>query len=308
MVSIIIPCFNSSRWLKECLSSAAGQTYKNIEIIVVDDGSTDESRTIIENFQASDARFKYFYKSNGGHSSARNYGMQKSSGDFYLFLDADDILETDAIEGLLNQMVKNNADGVLGDWIDFKENGTEILQSTEFEVPEDGLASWILKGNVVSAALIKKNIYRWNESLKVNEGVYYFFDYFSENTKMVHLPKVVTRIRQHTSPNRVTVMHKHFHPLERFEMYLHFKRTLAEKKALNFHRKAALDYHMLTYLYQAKMQKIKFSNSLYAELPDMNLKKIKRYHRFGLSGFAQFLGPKNGLRLFYYINSLLGRL
>ena len=90
IVSIIIPIYNAERYLQECLESIRVQSYKDFEVILVDDGSTDKSASICNAFVEIDKRFHYYHKTNGGVSSARNAGLEKASGDWIAFIDADD--------------------------------------------------------------------------------------------------------------------------------------------------------------------------------------------------------------------------
>ena len=100
-VSIIIPIYNAERYLQECLESIRVQSYKDFEVILVDDGSTDSSASICKAFAESDNRFLYFYKENGGVSSARNAGLEKASGDWIAFIDADDWVSPHYLQTLL---------------------------------------------------------------------------------------------------------------------------------------------------------------------------------------------------------------
>lgn len=103
LVSVIIPCFNQGRFLAEAVASVQKQAYPNIEIIVVDDGSTDHTRLVA----ASQANVKYFYQPNAGLSAARNYGVSRSNGLFLVFLDADDVLYPEAIGCNLRYLLQN---------------------------------------------------------------------------------------------------------------------------------------------------------------------------------------------------------
>ncbi|SDL41412.1 hypothetical protein SAMN04488034_10424 [Salinimicrobium catena] len=91
-VSVIVPCFNQASFLDDALKSVIQQTYKNWECIIVDDGSTDETKQVGKRWSERDQRFKYFFKRNGGLSSARNYGLDRAKGSFIQFLDSDDII------------------------------------------------------------------------------------------------------------------------------------------------------------------------------------------------------------------------
>ena len=86
MISIIIPAYNAADYLAQTIESVLNQTYSDFELILIDDGSTDRTREIIKDYQCKDARIKYFYKENGGVSSARNLGLQKANGDFVVIL------------------------------------------------------------------------------------------------------------------------------------------------------------------------------------------------------------------------------
>ena len=92
LVSIIIPTYNYAHYLPETLNSVLNQTFQNWECIIVDDGSTDDTHTVVAQFAQNDSRFFYYYKANGGLSDARNYGIAKSRGEFLLFLDSDDLI------------------------------------------------------------------------------------------------------------------------------------------------------------------------------------------------------------------------
>ena len=87
LISVIVPCYNQAQYLDECLQSVLNQTYQNWECIIVNDGSPDNTHEIAESYCRKDARFKYFYKENGGLSSARNAGISISNGEFIQFLD-----------------------------------------------------------------------------------------------------------------------------------------------------------------------------------------------------------------------------
>ncbi len=102
LVSVIIPVYNSERYLEECLRSVCGQTYQNLEIVAVNDGSTDSSLKILENWRKKDSRIKIITRENGGQSAARNTGIKTCRGNVVTFVDSDDLLWEKGIESLLN--------------------------------------------------------------------------------------------------------------------------------------------------------------------------------------------------------------
>ena len=114
LVSVIIPVCNTESYLAECLDSAVNQTYRNLQIIPVDDGSTDRSLEIMQSFAARDKRVAVLSQPNRGVSAARNAGLRVARGDYVFFVDSDDTVRTDAVETLCRQAVKTGADIVLG--------------------------------------------------------------------------------------------------------------------------------------------------------------------------------------------------
>lgn len=116
-ISIIIPVYNSEQYLENCLNSIIAQTYKQLEIICVDDDSTDDSLVILEKYAAIDDRIKVIHKKNEGVSIARNTGLDNANGDFVLFVDSDDWIENTTCEIALQNLVEQNTDLVLWSYI-----------------------------------------------------------------------------------------------------------------------------------------------------------------------------------------------
>ena len=109
-ISVIVPIYNVEKYLRKCLNSIISQTYKNIEIILVDDGSTDSSGKIIDEFKINDNRILVIHKQNGGLSDARNEGIKKASGKYIAFIDSDDFINEMMLEMLIKNIEKYNAD------------------------------------------------------------------------------------------------------------------------------------------------------------------------------------------------------
>lgn len=110
MVSVVVPIYNVEAFLRRALDSILSQTCKDWEAILVDDGSTDSSGRIAEEYAESDRRFQVIHKANGGQSEARNVGLQHARGEFLLFLDADDFLHPQLMELCLQAMLRDNCD------------------------------------------------------------------------------------------------------------------------------------------------------------------------------------------------------
>ena len=129
LVSIIIPVYNSEAFLDKCIQSAINQSYKNIEVILVDDGSIDSSGEICDNYSSIDNRVKTIHKNNGGLVSSRKTGLKASNGEYVLYIDGDDWIELNLIENYVNQVTKFNADVVVSSHIVNLEGREDILMN-----------------------------------------------------------------------------------------------------------------------------------------------------------------------------------
>lgn len=115
LISVIVPVYNVKSFLELCINSIVGQTYDNLEIIIVDDGSTDGSATLCDNLERLDDRIVVFHKKNGGLSDARNFGIERAKGDFFAFIDSDDVLHKDFFTELIKSQRETDADIVACD-------------------------------------------------------------------------------------------------------------------------------------------------------------------------------------------------
>ena len=110
LISVVIPVYNVEQYLPKCIESIMNQTYKNLEIILVNDGSTDGSQKICEEYKSIDNRIKIINKENGGLSDARNVGIDNSSGNYITFIDSDDYIDDDYVYTLYKSLISYNAD------------------------------------------------------------------------------------------------------------------------------------------------------------------------------------------------------
>jgi glycosyltransferase involved in cell wall biosynthesis len=129
LVSIIVPIYNSEAFLDKLIQSTINQTYKNIEIILVNDGSIDTSGKICDDYAAVDSRIKTIHKSNGGLVNSRKVGLKASTGEYILYIDGDDWIELDLVEHYVNQVIKFNADVVISPHIVNLEGREDILMN-----------------------------------------------------------------------------------------------------------------------------------------------------------------------------------
>ncbi len=116
IISIIVPVYNAEKYIRRCVDSIIAQTYHNLNIILVNDGSTDNSGSICEQYAKEDNRIQVIHKQNGGVSSARQKGLEVSQGDYVIHVDPDDWIEPNEIEDLYNKAIADNADMVICDY------------------------------------------------------------------------------------------------------------------------------------------------------------------------------------------------
>lgn len=121
LISVVIPVYNVENYLRECLDSIINQNYKNLQIILVDDGSTDDSSYICDEYGNKDKRIEVYHKENGGLSDARNYGMAMAKGDWILFVDSDDYLLKEACSRLMQLALSSDAEMAVCDVCKFED-------------------------------------------------------------------------------------------------------------------------------------------------------------------------------------------
>ena len=126
-VSIIVPVYNTAKYLSMCIESLINQTLKDIEIILINDGSTDESESIIKKYK--DKRIKYIFKKNEGIGKTRNLGIEKTNGEYLAFIDSDDYIEPNFCEVMYNKAIKDECDIVI---CDYYKDINERLEEVKF--------------------------------------------------------------------------------------------------------------------------------------------------------------------------------
>lgn len=129
LISIIVPVYNVEDYLRRCLSSIINQTYLNIEIIVINDGSTDGSLKICEEFIKLDSRMRLYTKKNGGLSSARNFGLEKVLGEYIIFVDSDDYVTKDYVSNLYIAISNKNSDIAVSRFVEINEDQKIALKN-----------------------------------------------------------------------------------------------------------------------------------------------------------------------------------
>lgn len=128
LISVVVPIYNVEKYIENCIKSIINQTYDNLEIILVDDGSKDNCGKICDEYATKDNRIKVMHKENGGLSDARNCGLEISNGKYVIFIDSDDWIEKNMIELLYSNIIKANADISICEFVEEDEQGKVVSQ------------------------------------------------------------------------------------------------------------------------------------------------------------------------------------
>lgn len=166
-ISVIIPVYNTEKYLRECLDSVLAQTFTDFEVLVINDGSTDSSGKICDEYAEKDSRIKVFHKENGGVSSARNLGLDHAKGEWICFVDSDDEVLEDALQNYVDSIKSTDADIIISNYIVKYEKGIENsvklgLNTSDLQNNDlikdiiDGKIHGSLCNKIVKADILKK--------------------------------------------------------------------------------------------------------------------------------------------------------
>ena len=316
-VSIIVPVYNVELYLKECLNSLIKQTYKAFEIILIDDGSTDLSGKICDDYKLKDNRIKVIHKKNGGVSSARNLGLSSSKGEYILFVDSDDYVEKDYIKTLVKE--SNNCDLVccsyytefLNKKINNKICNKSIVINTieaQEKIYNQDSFSGFLWNKLFKKDIIDSNKLKFNESIHMCEDQLFIVQYLLKVNSIKLIPNMLYHYRMRKgsivwnngSKKRLTVFDSYKLVNQIYNKNninnIFFKKSLYEelihnKKKFNI-KKFLLDNNISLKLIKKEVvnsnkisnkQKIKFLIKIY--LPNMymcyinvKLRKLKQFN------------------------------
>lgn len=187
LVSIIIPAYNCEKYIGKCIEDIVNQSYKNIEVIIINDGSLDKTEKIINKYIELDDRIKYFKQENSGPSVARNNGIEKSTGKYLIFIDADDNVCKFYVEKLLNEIINKNYDIACCGYIDRSKygivklndfwNGNDELDKQEFLSCVCNGVGGVLWSKIFKRDIIIKNNIRMNADIFMCEDLIFILEY-----------------------------------------------------------------------------------------------------------------------------------
>ena len=181
LISVIVPVYNSEQTLHRCIDSILGQTYRNFELLLINDGSKDRSGEICDEYARKDSRVKVFHKENGGVSSARNLGLDNAKGEWITFIDSDDSVEESFLESLYSfgsgslKICNFNGDGQK----DYSEECSNVETSLVITKLLDDNLIWTPWGKLFSSAIINDHNLRFDTKLKLGEDTLFCWEYLS---------------------------------------------------------------------------------------------------------------------------------
>lgn len=304
MVSIIVPVYKVEKYLNRCVGSILSQTYKNLEVILVDDGSPDNSGVICDEYAQKDGRIKVIHKQNGGLSSARNAGLEIATGKYVSFVDSDDWLDCKFIETLIDVMVKTESDmsacsfcRTKGDFAKrnkFEQN-PKIVKDKYFAIFDENSYAGYACNKLFKREIIEKYNLRFDEKIFNGEDFPFALEYVhnSQKTSYINQDLYFYFFREMSIMNSIRLS-------ERFISIIY-----AREKALDFLRtNAPKCYDVCKASYLSILLKIKYMsalniekyNALYLDVNEKinkNKKGLFRLNKVGL---------KNKIKLFFMIN------
>ena len=223
-ISIVVPIYNSSSYLSKCIDSLIGQTYSNLDILLIDDGSTDDSLAICEKYMNQNNGIRVIAKENTGVADTRNRGIKEAKGEYVIFVDSDDYIEATMIEKLYNKMVENNADVAMCGFNRVDEEKIVAIEESnlvEKDFSSDSLTDFIkcffinevdgkLVDNIMGSScrcLVKKNILIQNHiffpNIKYMEDLIYCIKLFSHIQRLAVVKECLYNYRDnHSSVTR----------------------------------------------------------------------------------------------------------
>ena len=262
MISVIIPVYNVEKYLRRCVNSVLNQTYSNLEIILVDDGSVDNSGEICDNISKLDKRFRTFHLINGGVSNARNYGICQSEGDYITFIDADDRLYPDYLSNLFRCIIENEVDLVISglekywDGSDKKEcirlpcfgkYNKDIVLSQFAQVQKDTGIFGFCVAKIFRKDLVK-NI-KFDLSLSLAEDFDFYLNVYRNVNTFYFDDKCYYRYLQCADNSTSLIADSQIDYLAQLNIKLRYKNFLIEEGAYASHNKQIIDEMISDYVY-----------------------------------------------------------
>lgn len=312
-ISVVIPIFNVEKWLTDCLESIVNQSFNNLELILVNDGSTDNSGEICKIYSQKDNRIKILHKQNGGLSSARNAGIDAATGKYIVFIDPDDRISEDYFIKLFSIAEEHNCDAVVSGYTTVPNNNNiipgyrlnTVMNGREFVLSAQSIHSnndlCFVWRNMYKLKIIKDRNLRFNENVFIGEDVIFNLEYFLESKRLIAIDSI---LYLYTINNPDSLMRVPFKPKLESSLVLQYKirRQLSQKSGLlNFkHYKKDLAIYYINNIYRQIVNNLKKSPNINI---DQDLRRILNYQMFtdSLKEIGLFYRGNNIKEYIYYL-------
>lgn len=223
LISVIVPIYNVEDYIRQCFDSLLNQTYQNFEVLMINDGSPDNSASICQEYAARDSRFRYFEKENGGISTAVNLGIEHSQGEYVTLMDPDDWADNDYLEVLYNAIVQEGADVLISSYKRFnmsdnsfyfhaftKEYDKKVFTNKEFLESLPNLAASDYSFFITFSKLVRKEmigLIRFNADTKLAMDMEFWYKVYLKVNKVVFVNRdtYTYRIHSTSAANNLTV-------------------------------------------------------------------------------------------------------
>lgn len=173
-ISVIVPIYNMEKLMRKCLDSILAQTFQDYECLLIDDGSTDGSPAICDEYAIKDSRVKAFHKPNGGLSDARNFGLERAHGEYTIFFDPDDWVDEDCLKDMYAKAQEADSDMVICDYYNEDPHRIQYTKQTPTSLDHEDILQDLLTGKLFGFTwnkLLKRSLY-WQYDLKYPIGMY----------------------------------------------------------------------------------------------------------------------------------------
>ena len=247
-ITVIVPVYNQENYLVECIESIINQTYKNLEILLIDDGSTDHSLEICNRYKELDKRIKVIHKENGGLSSARNAGLDAAKGKYIMFCDSDDYYLPKSCEILLKEINKHKADYVVGNYIHCNEDSTwwekpifdqKIYKSFRLDIKDHEKSFYIMSSSVCNKMFRRSFLRKWNmrfvEGVPAEDAIFTTYC-FIKSKATYYTKEIMYAYRQRNSGTSISTNNnlKYFKGISKAYRYIY--NNFKENNELGFYR------------------------------------------------------------------------
>lgn len=294
LISVIIPCYNAAPWLHRSLDSVLAQTYTHWEALLIDDGSTDDTSEILEEYAKKDARFRVFHQPNAGPSAARNKGIHEMQGEWMTWMDADDTILPTHLENL-EAATHDGSQYVLQKVLTINEDGKQELYQgalpSKIYTREDAkeLIEYILSAglrNLFSAAVLRRHHLTLHNELGYAEDMVFYLEYLALVDKIATVSEATYEYRIRKS---ATAQHRTFaHPTRELQLYNHMRHAMQQllgESYVHFTSLTGYFRRIITSLYQqtpmwSRQERIAFLRTL--KMPPLEPQHTLLYHRIAL--------------------------